>query len=90
MGDRSDTVGGEGDRGANGVSSADTGSSGEKGAEATDQSDSASEAAHNDFWAEAVADEIEAHSPDSPIIIKGGVSPSGVAHLGNVNEIMRG
>ncbi|ERH00604.1 MAG: lysyl-tRNA synthetase, partial [Halonotius sp. J07HN6] len=25
-----------------------------------------------------------------PIVIKGGVSPSGVAHLGNVNEIMRG
>jgi len=29
-------------------------------------------------------------SPNDPIVIKGGVSPSGVAHLGNVNEIMRG
>jgi lysyl-tRNA synthetase class 1 len=43
-----------------------------------------------DFWAAAVADEIEARNPDEPIVIKGGVSPSGVAHLGNFNEIMRG
>ncbi|MFA1609895.1 lysine--tRNA ligase [Halobellus rubicundus] len=43
-----------------------------------------------DFWAEAVADEIEAREPDEPIVIKGGVSPSGVAHLGNFNEIIRG
>ncbi|QFU82483.1 lysine--tRNA ligase [Natronorubrum aibiense] len=28
--------------------------------------------------------------PDEPIVIKGGISPSGVPHLGNVNEIMRG
>ena len=42
------------------------------------------------FWAEAVADGIEARDPDDPIVIKGGVSPSGVAHLGNFNEIMRG
>jgi len=45
---------------------------------------------HHDFWAESVADEILARNPDDPIVIKGGVSPSGVAHLGNVNEIMRG
>ena len=45
---------------------------------------------HHEFWAEAVADEIEQRNPDDPIVIKGGVSPSGVAHLGNVNEIMRG
>ena len=45
---------------------------------------------HHDFWAESVADEVEARNPDDPIVIKGGVSPSGVAHLGNVNEIMRG
>ena len=45
---------------------------------------------HHDFWAEAVADEIAQRNPDDPIVIKGGVSPSGVAHLGNVNEIMRG
>jgi lysyl-tRNA synthetase class 1 len=42
------------------------------------------------FWADAVADVIEARAPDDPIIIKGGISPSGVPHLGNVNEIMRG
>ena len=44
----------------------------------------------HDFWAEAIADKIEQREPDDPIVIKGGVSPSGVAHLGNVNEIMRG
>ena len=42
------------------------------------------------FWADAVADEIEAGSPDDPIVVKGGVSPSGVPHLGHFNEIMRG
>ena len=42
------------------------------------------------FWADVVADEVEARDPDEPIVIKGGVSPSGVAHLGNFNEIMRG
>ena len=66
--------------------------------------------AHRDFWAETIADEVEARvaersettavtsgekrpasrDPDEPIVVKGGVSPSGVAHLGNVNEIMRG
>ncbi|KAB1197970.1 MULTISPECIES: lysine--tRNA ligase [Haloferax] len=45
---------------------------------------------HRDFWADDVADEIEARDPDEPIVIKGGVSPSGVAHLGNFNEIIRG
>jgi len=45
---------------------------------------------HRAFWAEAVADEIEARDAGDPIVIKGGVSPSGVAHLGNFNEIMRG
>ena len=45
---------------------------------------------HHVFWADAVADEIEARDPDDPIVIKGGISPSGVPHLGNVNEIMRG
>jgi len=42
------------------------------------------------FWADIVADEIEARGVDDPVVIKGGVSPSGVAHLGNFNEIMRG
>jgi lysyl-tRNA synthetase class 1 len=42
------------------------------------------------FWADEVADRIEDRAPDEPITIKGGVSPSGIPHLGNVNEIMRG
>ncbi|NHX35116.1 MULTISPECIES: lysine--tRNA ligase [Halolamina] len=42
------------------------------------------------FWADAVADEIEARDPDDPIVIKGGVSPSGIPHLGHFNEIIRG
>jgi lysyl-tRNA synthetase class 1 len=65
---------------------------------------------HRAFWADAVADEIEARvversettddanggkrpasrESDDPIVIKGGVSPSGVPHLGHFNEIMRG
>ncbi|RYJ13759.1 lysine--tRNA ligase [Halogeometricum borinquense] len=62
----------------------------------TDDSDSpddapdAGETAHHAFWVDSVADDIEARDPDEPIVIKGGVSPSGVAHLGNFNEIMRG
>lgn len=42
------------------------------------------------FWAAAAADEIEETNPTDPIVIKGGVSPSGVAHLGNFNEVIRG
>ncbi|MFW6321101.1 MAG: lysine--tRNA ligase [Halohasta sp.] len=53
-------------------------------------SDDGAASTHRDFWAETIADEIEARNPDEPIVVKGGVSPSGVAHLGNVNEIMRG
>ncbi len=45
---------------------------------------------HRAFWADAVADEIESRDPDDPIVIKGGVSPSGVPHIGHFNEIMRG
>ncbi|WP_247730059.1 lysine--tRNA ligase [Halovivax limisalsi] len=55
---------------------------------------------HYAFWADAVADRVEERvdsrieagdrDPDAPIVIKGGISPSGVPHLGNVNEIMRG
>ena len=44
----------------------------------------------SEFWAAEFADKIEARNPTEPIVIKGGVSPSGVAHLGNINEIMRG
>jgi len=46
--------------------------------------------AHHAFWADAVADEIEARDPDEPIVIKGGISPSGVPHLGNMNEVVLG
>lgn len=42
------------------------------------------------FWADAVADRIEATAPDEPIVIKGGISPSGIPHLGNANEIVLG
>jgi len=42
------------------------------------------------FWADSVADAIEARDPDGSIVIKGGVSPSGVPHIGHFNEIMRG
>jgi lysyl-tRNA synthetase class 1 len=45
---------------------------------------------HRVFWADAVADEIETRDPDEPIIVKGGVSPSGVPHIGHLNEIIRG
>jgi len=52
--------------------------------------DAAGDDAFHAFWADVVADEIEARDPEDPIVIKGGVSPSGVAHVGNVNEVMRG
>jgi len=42
------------------------------------------------FWADAAADAVLAEAPDEPIVIKGGVSPSGVPHIGHFNEILRG
>jgi lysyl-tRNA synthetase class 1 len=42
------------------------------------------------FWADAAADAVEARDPAEPIVIKGGVSPSGVPHIGHFNEILRG
>jgi len=42
------------------------------------------------FWADAVADAVEEREPDEPIVIKGGVSPSGIPHIGHPNEILRG
>ncbi len=42
------------------------------------------------FWADAVADAVEARNPTEPIVVKGGVSPSGVPHIGHANEILRG
>jgi len=50
-----------------------------------------------DFWADAAADAVEERlataddrGPDDPVVIKGGISPSGVPHFGNMNEVMRG
>jgi lysyl-tRNA synthetase class 1 len=42
------------------------------------------------FWADAAADRVLARDPEDPIVVKGGISPSGVPHLGNMNEIVRG
>jgi len=42
------------------------------------------------FWAESVAELILDRDSEDPIVIKGGISPSGVPHLGNMNEIVRG
>ncbi|QLG49435.1 lysine--tRNA ligase [Natrinema halophilum] len=53
------------------------------------QDDGADETRHA-FWADTVADRVEDRDPEEPIVVKGGISPSGVPHLGNVNEIMRG
>ena len=52
--------------------------------------DSDAESDYHAFWADDLADEIEARDPTDPIVIKGGVSPSGIPHLGHFNEIMRG
>ena len=46
--------------------------------------------AHHAFWADEVADEVVSRDPDEPIVVKGGVSPSGIPHLGHLNEILRG
>ena len=45
------------------------------------------------FWADTVADAIEARlqareTVDEPVVLKGGISPSGIPHLGNANEIV--
>ena len=42
------------------------------------------------FWADVIADRILETDPTEPIVIKGGISPSGVPHFGNMNEIVRG
>ncbi len=41
------------------------------------------------FWADAAADAIEARDPEEPVVLKGGVSPSGIPHIGHFNEILR-
>jgi lysyl-tRNA synthetase class 1 len=42
------------------------------------------------FWADAAADAVEEREPAEPLVVKGGVSPSGVPHIGHLNEILRG
>jgi lysyl-tRNA synthetase class 1 len=42
------------------------------------------------FWADAVADAVEGRDTDEPIVVKGGISPSGIPHIGHFNEILRG
>lgn len=42
------------------------------------------------FWAEQIADLVEERHDADPIVVKGGISPSGVPHLGNMNEVVRG
>jgi lysyl-tRNA synthetase class 1 len=48
------------------------------------------DATYHAFWADEVADRVEARDPDEPVVVKGGVSPSGVPHIGHVNEALRG
>ncbi len=56
----------------------------------SDREEDGDGAAHHAFWADEIADRIEDRAPAEPIVIKGGISPSGVPHLGNMNEVMRG
>ena len=46
--------------------------------------------AERTFWADAAADAVAARDPEEPIVVKGGVSPSGVPHIGHLNEVLRG
>ena len=55
----------------------------------TDPYEAASSSSQS-FWADAVADAVENRDPSEPIVVKGGVSPSGVPHIGHFNEILRG
>ena len=41
------------------------------------------------FWADAAADAVETAS-EPPYVIKSGVSPSGIPHIGHTNELLRG
>lgn len=45
---------------------------------------------HHAFWADKIADHIEDRTSADPIVIKGAISPSGIPHVGNFNEIMYG
>ena len=51
---------------------------------ASDISDSAT----SEFWADESARRVAEN--DRPPVVKGGVSPSGVPHIGNFNEVLRG
>ena len=66
----------------------------ERGTSGTDELDDpyvlAGADTRRDFWADVVADRILDRNPEEPIVIKGGISPSGVPHFGNMNEIVRG
>ncbi|MDZ7688059.1 MAG: lysine--tRNA ligase [Halobacteriales archaeon] len=42
----------------------------------------------SDFWADEAARRVAEN--DRPPVVKGGVSPSGVPHIGNFNEVLRG
>jgi lysyl-tRNA synthetase class 1 len=61
-----------------------------RGDDALDEDGGGDGEAHRVFWADEIADEILSRDPTEPIVIKGGVSPSGIPHLGHFNEIMRG
>ena len=45
-------------------------------------------ASKSDFWADEAARRVAENN--RPPIVKGGVSPSGVPHIGNFNEVLRG
>ena len=72
----------------------DTSESDERAAATSESDERAADASESDahyaFWADEVADRILARDPSEPIVIKGGVSPSGIPHLGHFNEILRG
>jgi lysyl-tRNA synthetase class 1 len=55
-----------------------------------DDGEDADPGTYHAFWADEVADRVEARDPAEPVVVKGGVSPSGVPHLGHVNEALRG
>ena len=72
--------------------SADADVDADSGAETNDDR---SDAEYHAFWADDVADDVEARldgldGDDEPVVVKGGVSPSGVPHIGHLNEILRG
>jgi len=53
----------------------------------SDEADDATETT-SEFWADEAARRVPEN--DRPPVVKGGVSPSGVPHIGNFNEVLRG